>query len=450
MTDRTPSLRGIAYGDVRTRVARLRATLAEEHSAEAMLVSSAANIRYLTGFTGVSTGLLVLPDRLALIADGRYRTRALHTISAPHLAQDGAEVILPHLAATTIKQSLPGGAPLVIEADNVSMAEYKRLASELAGHELLPADDIVLQQRLIKDAGEIARISAAAAITDAALEELIAAEPLGWTELQAAEFIWQQMIAIGAERAAFEPIVATAERTALAHSRPSRARIEENTLVVMDFGAEIDGYKADLTRTLWWGELPRELEDRYEQVRQAYDAAVAALNPGTSREAVDAAARDVLAEHDLEQFVVHPCGHNLGLEIHERPFLGQGCHGELAAGNVVTVEPGIYIPDVGGIRLEDTFVLTDDGPAAVTAQRHMGGIDRRRGSATGPSAPIPSATQVPGPHVHWDEDDFSERSVDFEKLDDHKRFLLGDRAPWPPVDSEPHQGGQPPGGREER
>jgi Xaa-Pro aminopeptidase len=410
-----------------------------------MLVSSAANIRYLTGFTGASTGLLVLPDRVALMTDGRYRTRALHTISAPQLAHAGADVIPPQLAASTVRGALRRGGRLVIEADNVTMAEYTRLAGELSGYELLPAEDIVLQQRLIKDAGEIARIRAAAAITDAALEELIAAEPVGWTELETAEFIWQQMIAIGADRAAFEPIVATAERTALAHSRPSRARIVENTLVVMDFGAEIDGYKADLTRTVWWGELPGELGEYHTAVQRAYQAAVARLTPGTSRDAVDAAARDVLAEHDLEGFIVHPSGHNLGLEIHERPFLGQGYPGELAAGNVVTVEPGIYIPDVGGIRLEDTFLITSHGPIALTAQRHMGRIDRRRTGEASPSVAVADVADVPGPRVHWDEEEFSGTFVDFEKLDDHKRFLLGDRAPWQPTDSGAHQGGSPPG-----
>src|SRR5580692_64574 len=373
-----PGLAGIAFGDVGSRVERVRARLADEFSARAMLVSSPANTRYLTGFTGASSGLLLLPDRLVLVTDGRYRTQALHTVSAPHLSQHGVEVIVASQRSDTIKRSVPKSARLAFESNEVSVAEYERLRAELTGIEFVPTDDVVLQARLVKDAGEVARIRAAGAITDATVEALVAAEPIGWSELKIAAFLLERMTAIGAERAAFEPMVATGKRSALAHSRPGKAHLEENMVLLMDFGAEVDGYKADITRTLWWGELPNDLETAYAAVRQAYDAAVGMLAPGVAYAAVDDTTRSMFREYELEQFVIHPSGHNVGLEIHERPFLGQHHQGELATGNVVTIEPGVYIPDVGGIRLEDTFVLTDAGPVALTTPTHSGRTDRRR------------------------------------------------------------------------
>ena len=318
------------------------------------------------------------------------------------------------------------------------MSEYTQLTTDLPGVELVPAADIVLGERLVKDAGEIARIRTAGAISDAAVEDLIAAVPVGWSELEIAAFLLERMTELGAERAAFEPMVATAERSALAHSRPSRERLEEDMILLIDFGAEVDGYKADMTRTLWWGELARNLSVAVDAVRKAYDAAVGQLNPGVPLEAVDSAARSVLKEHDLEQFVIHPSGHNIGLDIHEYPFFSQHYRGELATGNVVTVEPGVYIPGVGGTRLEDTFVVTDSGPVALTmsprggqSEPHGAGQPIRRG---GDGAPTGSAE----PSVHSDEKQFSGEYVDFEKVDDHKRFLAGDRAPWEPFgDVEP-------------
>ncbi len=204
-------------------------------------------------------------------------------------------------------------------------------------------------------------------------------------------------------------------------------------VVLMDFGAEVDGYKADMTRTLWWGELPKDVETAFDAVREAFDAAVGMLKPGVPGEAVDGAARSVLREYDLERFVVHPSGHNVGLEIHERPFLGQHYPGELATGNVLTIEPGVYIPDVGGIRLEDTFVITDSGPVALTTSAHIGRTDRRRGDEPSDGAGGAASGPSAGPRVERDETQFSGKHVDFEKLDDHKRFLIGDRAPWQSV-----------------
>jgi Xaa-Pro aminopeptidase len=424
------ALDGIAPSDVGSRIERVKARLAHEFGADAMLVSSATNIRYLTGFAGVSAGLLLLPDRLALIADRRYRTRALQAVSAPHMSQIGIEVIDPSERTEVIKRSLPTSARMVIEENNMVMAEYTRLTTELPVVELVPAGDIVLEERLVKDAGEVARIRAAGAISDAAVEDLIAAVPIGWSELEIAAFLIERMIAFGAERAAFEPMVATAERSALAHSHPSRERLEEDMILLIDFGAEVDGYKADMTRTLWWGELAPDVSAAFDAVRKAYDAAAAELHPGASPESIDSASRTVLREHELEQFVIHPCGHNIGLDIHEQPYFSSQFRGELATGNVVTVEPGVYIPDVGGIRLEDTFLVTDSGPLPITMSPRGG---QSRAVDAGPvshDGGDRAPAEVAGPRIESDETEFSQVGVELEKVDDHRRFLLGDRAPW--------------------
>jgi Xaa-Pro aminopeptidase len=373
----TRALGGVVRGDLGSRVARLMARLGKELSAEGMLVSDPANIRYLTGFAGASTGLLLLPQRRVLITDARYLPHALRTVAAPHLASSHTEVVDQASIADIVGDALPASARLVIEGESLSMAQCTRLEAELPEIELVPTGDIILEQRLVKDIGEIARMRAAAAITDAAVEDLLLAEPLGWSELEISSFLIERLVALGAERAAFEPIAAVGERSALAHSHPSRARLTENMILLLDVGAEVDGYKADLTRTVWWGDLTDEVESAVATVRKAYDAAVAVLRPGVRCRAVDDAAREVLRSHDLEHFMIHPTGHNVGLEIHERPYLGQRYEGELVAGNVVTIEPGVYLPDLGGVRIEDTFVVTDAGPIALTMATPSGQVDRR-------------------------------------------------------------------------
>lgn len=402
-----------------------------EFSAQAMLVTDHANVRYLTGFAGVAARLLLLPDRVLLMTDGRYRTEALRTISAPHLSHNRTDVLLPDEWIATITRALSPAPRLVVEGDSMSVADFNSLRVALSGVELIPAGDIVLEERVIKDSGELARIRAAGAISDAAFDDLLAAEPLGWSELEVASFLVERMREIGADRAAFEPIVATGERSALAHSRPSKHRLAEDTIVLIDFGAEVDGYKADMTRTLWWGDPPKDLTVAFDAVLEAYGAAVRMLRPGVRVGSVDEAARGVLRERGLEQFVVHPSGHNIGLDIHEQPFLTPTHSGELAVGNVLTVEPGVYIPDRGGLRLEDTFVVTDRGPVALTTATRSGLIRRHRvGRCRADIGPL-VRERSPERAVQSDDPQLTRRFIDADKLDDHKRFLIGDEPPWP-------------------
>lgn len=391
-----------------------------------MLVSSPANVRYLTGFVGASAGVLVLPDRLVLFTDSRYRLEALRTVGAPYLGQDATDVASSRERDAVIQEALEPGATLAIESDAISLAEHAKVERALPGVKLLATEDVLLAQRLVKDAGEIARITAAAALSDAALQDLIAAEPLGWSERSISKFLHERLTDFGVSAPAFEIIATTGLRTALPHCVPSGQRLEEGECLLVDFGAEVEGYKADMTRTLWWGKASRRLEAVADAVREAYDAAVAMLEPGVEYPAVDHEVRRVFRGHGLESYVTHPAGHNIGLEIHERPFFGTHHIGVVAAGNVVTIEPGVYLPDVGGVRLENTILVTQEGPVPLTVSRQFGQIEGGR------------ASQLEGSRTNAAPDT---EGADLEAPDEHQRFLLEDR---PSGQSIGQEGGVPP------
>jgi len=406
-------------GNVATRVARLRQRLDESFSAEAMLISSPANIRYLTGFTGGSTGLLVLPDAIVLFTDNRYRLRALQTVSTPHLSHNVVEVVAASVYSGTLPESVSMPKRLAVEADVLSWSQQTRLAESLAGVELVATEGVLLAERLVKDAGEIGRMRAAGAISDAAFEDLVTAEPIGWTEREIGAFLLERMLELGADDAAFEFIATTGANAAVPHAVCTKQRLGEGTGLLVDFGAEVGGYKADMSRTIWWGRPPDELLRMWDAVLRAYEAGWRAILPGVSYAEVDAAARGSLAGDGLDEYFVHPTGHNVGLEIHERPYFASGVDAPLACGNVVTVEPGVYIPGVGGVRIEDTFLVTEEGAVALTQARHAGSYQRQR--ATDPGAEgTPDEALAGGGEGGGGREERRER-------DDHARFMAGGR-----------------------
>jgi Xaa-Pro aminopeptidase len=329
---------------------------------DALLVTDLVNVRYLTGFTGSSGMAVVGPDVRRFITDFRYVEQAAAEV-------DGFDT---EQAPSEFNAALADGWPegefrLGFEDDHVSVRRIGRLRDVLPERiELVPAGGAVERLRAVKDAGEIGRIRAAAELADAVYGMLRSEGLVGRTERAVALAIENEMRRLGAEAPSFDSIVASAERGALPHAQPTDAAIPPGTLVTLDIGARLDGYCSDCTRTWATGDLPDDLAEAYELVHRAQLAALAAVRPGPEGREVDAVARDIIDAAGHGEHFGHGLGHGVGMEIHEAPRLARAADETLAAGNVVTVEPGVYLPGRGGVRIEDLVVVTEDGHSVLS------------------------------------------------------------------------------------
>jgi Xaa-Pro aminopeptidase len=350
-----------------SRVPRLRARL-EGARCDALLVTRMVNIRYLTGFTGSAALLLVLPDDVLFVTDGRYRDQ-----SAEQLAAAGVEARI-EVGLTggdqrqRLQQAATGIARLGLEADDVTWSQQRRFAGEwFPQAELVATEGLVEDLRRVKDEGEVARMAEAARIADDALAAAGSRLPEGPTERELALELDFQMRRLGAEGSSFETIVASGPNGAKPHHRPSDRAIGPGELVVLDFGSVVDGYCSDMTRTVCVGEPSSATARRMvEVVAESQRAGVAAVRAGVGGKAVDEVCRTVIAEAGWADAFLHGTGHGVGLEIHESPRVSSTSSDTLLAGHVVTVEPGVYLPEHGGVRIEDTVVVTDDGCRVLT------------------------------------------------------------------------------------
>ena len=356
----------LAAMDVAGRLARLTARFAEL-GCDGLLVTNLTNIRYLTGFTGSAGLLLVLPDEALLVSDGRYRDQAVEQVAA---AAAPVQIEIGQSAAQleSIERAAKGLRRLGLEADDISWGAQQRLGASLpAGTKLVAVAAAVETLRAVKDEGELARIECAADIADVAfaqVKELLCEAP---TEEEFAIALDFEMRRRGAAGVAFESIVASGPNGALPHVRPSGRRVDNGELVVIDFGAIIDGYRSDMTRTVSVGApRPDELRELLEAVIAAQRAGVRAVRAGVTGGEVDAACRESLASAGLEGAFSHGTGHGVGLEIHEAPSVSPGSADILEVGAVVTVEPGAYRYPTGGARIEDTLVVTAAGARLLT------------------------------------------------------------------------------------
>jgi len=353
--------------DVTGRVPRLRQRF-DAAGCDALLVTRLVNLRYLTGFTGSAGLLLVLPDGLVFVTDGRYRDQ-----SALELGGAGVEArISIGLTAGSQKELLAeaaAGVPrLGLEAGAVTWAQQRRFDADwFPDAELVPTEGMVEELRTVKDPGEIDRMAAAAAIADAALATVRHRLAEGPTEEQFALELDFEMRRGGASGPSFDTIVASGPNGAKPHHRPSSRRIGAGELVVVDFGAVVDGYCSDMTRTLCVGEPASATARRMvEVVAESQRAGVNAVRAGAAGKAVDDVCRAVIAEAGWADAFLHGTGHGVGLEIHEDPRVSSASTDTLAAGHVVTVEPGVYLAEHGGVRIEDTMVVTEDGCTVLT------------------------------------------------------------------------------------
>lgn len=339
------------------RADRLAAALADR-GLDALVVTDLVNVRYLTGYTG-SNGLAVVGagDLRLFVTDFRYVTQAAQEV-------DGFERTIGETdLLASVPPALPRGARRIgFEDHQVPVRTHARLRELLGeGVRLEPAGGLVEELRAVKDADEVARIRAAAELADAALERVLEGGLVGRTERAVALALEHEMQRLGARRASFETIVAHAGHGALPHAQPRDVPIAAGSLVVVDWGAELDGYCSDCTRTYAAGEPDDEARAIHQLVLDAQLAGLRAVRAGVAAADADRAARDVIAAAGHGDAFGHSLGHGVGLEVHEAPRLSRTSRATLAAGNVVTVEPGVYLPGRLGVRIEDLVAVTDAG-----------------------------------------------------------------------------------------
>jgi Xaa-Pro aminopeptidase len=334
----------------------------ENRELDAMLLVSPANVRYLTGFTGSNGALLALPEEVIFFTDPRYAVQSKGEISCrtkvckgPILA-DAASVV----KARRIRR-------LGFERTHLSYDGFETLRAKMPMNTALePISGWLETYRVLKSESEIALIRRSVATNSKAFERAVRRVRPGVSERDLAAEIDHQMRRLGAEKPSFETIVAAGERSALPHAHPTGAVLKPRQLVLIDMGAFQDGYASDMTRMLFLGTPGERVKRLYRAVLEAQLAAIDAVRPGVTTAQVDRQARDVLKAHKLERAFVHSTGHGLGLEIHELPRIGKKDKTPLAAGMAITIEPGVYLEGVGGIRIEDTVVVTATGCEVLT------------------------------------------------------------------------------------
>jgi len=350
LTNRTRALRG--------QLRRLEA--------RALAVTHLPNLYYLTGFTGDNGALLVTLGRTVLFTDPRFTTQARQECG------QGREIVVtrkPLLQEVAEYLSRLGrGGRVLFEEDKLTVAQLLQARRATRGTwSWKGARGVVEALREVKDGAEVALMRQAARIGSAVMEHAIGIVKPGITEQELAAEIEYQMRKGGAEGPSFETIAASGWRSALPHGRATSKRLKQKELVVLDLGVILRGYCSDLTRTVHIGRASAEVRGWYKAVLEAQIAARAAVTAGVEALQVDEAARGVLRSYGLERYFIHSTGHGLGLEVHERPGLGRNQKAVLKAGSVVTIEPGVYLPGRGGIRIEDDVLVLEAGSETLTS-----------------------------------------------------------------------------------
>ncbi len=332
--------------------------LLEDQDLDAVLVSTLVNVQYYSGFTGSNGALLVTAKGLTLYTDPRYTTQAsteancpVKVVSGPLLTAIGKD-----LKAKKLKR-------LGFEDRRASFATYQNLTESF---ELIALGDAVEKARWVKQPFEIEAIRASVALNSEALDRAMKRFKIGMKESDLAAEIDYQMRKLGAEKTAFDTIVASGAHSALPHAQPRNVGIEAGGYLLIDMGARRKGYMSDMTRTYGVGSMPRKAVRIYNAVLEAQRAAIDAVRPGKRAEQIHAAAVKALKGHGLDSYFVHSTGHGLGLEIHEPPRLGKKDATPLEAGMTITIEPGVYEAGFGGVRIEDTVLVTETGVEVLT------------------------------------------------------------------------------------
>jgi len=326
---------------------------------QALLVTHPHDIRYLTGFIGEDSWALVRGGtyKITVVSDFRFREQIQN--QAPHVSVRMRKAGLAQELATLIRRFRI--ERVALQADWVTLALRKALAKQVGAKRLVPVEDGMLPQRAVKDRREIAAIQGALRIQQEAFRRTVAQIEPGQTEQHIAAFLEYQMRLLGADGPSFATIVAADANASLPHAIPGSRKVKKGGVVLIDWGAKLKGYCSDLTRVVAIGKMPAKIRHIYRVVHDAQLAAIDAIAPGRPLKDIDAVARGVIKKAGFGKYFGHSLGHGIGLDIHEQPTLASRSKGELQPGHIVTVEPGIYLPGVGGVRIEDDVLVTPRG-----------------------------------------------------------------------------------------
>jgi len=354
-------MEGWGVACVSKRIARLRDSL-REHEIDAVLVARPENRRYMTGFTGSSGFAVVSQDHAVLITDFRYTEQAAAQAPDFRIVKHGVKF------TDTLKEVLGeiGVTTLGFEKDVITYKQYETFSSELQGIKLVPVEGLVERLRMVKDDQEIDKIRRAEALGDAAFSHILTVMKPGMTEIEVALEMEWFMRRNGAERLGFDIIVGSGPNGAMPHAVASDKRLVPGELIVLDFGAVVDGYRGDTTRTVVLGRASEEQRRIYDIVLRAQRAALEGIRAGITGEQAHALAQQVIAEAGYGENFGHGLGHGVGLAVHEEPRLAPSSSVVLEPGMVVSVEPGIYLPGKLGVRIEDLVVVEDGGVLNLT------------------------------------------------------------------------------------
>lgn len=346
--------------DYEGRIARLAARLSDAH-VDALLVTNLTNVRYLTGFSGTNAQSLVTPGGATFLTDPRYRARAADLVRGADVAiysnptTGGLTGELPaHVARAS-------AARVGVEAATMTIAVRDAVAAALPDVEIVPTHGLVEDLRRVKDAEEIALVREAVRLADETFERVLDRIVPGVTEAEIALEIEIAVRRAGGDGVSFDPIVGSGPLSAHIHHTASDRVLEQGDVVLLDLGARLDGYCSDLTRTVVLGPAPDDVAELYDVVLRAQTAGIDAVRTGAVTGDVDGAARAVIADAGHGELFGHGLGHGVGLDIHEAPRLYEPGTDTLRAGDVVTVEPGVYVPGRAGVRIEDCVLVGDDG-----------------------------------------------------------------------------------------
>jgi len=341
---------------MKARINAIRGHL-EKREADAVLLSFLPDIRWACGFTGSNALLIVWSDAAHFLSDGRYTAQASREVRE-------ADVHIPEsslLEYAAEKALLPSESTVLFQADHVTVAKHAQLEDHFPSVEWQPVSDFLVEDVAAKTAGEIEHVQAAQAITDDVFEHLCSTIEPGMTERAIAAKIVYQHLKRGAERMAFDPIVASGPNGALPHARPTNRKLQRGDLVVIDMGGVVDGFASDMTRTVAIGPASGRARQHYVAVLEAQTRAIDTVHAGMTGAELDATARQVLEQAEIGAYFTHSLGHGIGLQTHEWPRLSQRVEHVLPAGATITIEPGVYVPDQYGIRIEDIVVVRSDG-----------------------------------------------------------------------------------------